>query len=256
MWLRRSRAATDGISHRHTRQSRRLVVARQLGLLLVGTVLAATLGNWLANALDVNSLANPFSVVEYWARLPAERAWGQVIGVEIDPDGQSVWVLDRCGPKGCMAPIGKTISPIQKFDRDGKLIISFGAGFTGSLVQLFTTAHCQLLPPQWVPTVLGTGGQIHYVLNGPGGGTTFKLSTTRGGSAITSISGGSGTQSVGLTGQTMLMWATDRLNLWNPFAVSYNKPIVLVSNTCDLYSHWNFHGVFAENPQPYRGIQR
>ena len=24
----------------------------------------------------------------------------------------------------------------------------------------------------------------------------------------------------------MLMWSTDRLNLWNPFAVTYNKPIV------------------------------
>jgi hypothetical protein len=86
-------------------------------LLAVGTVLAVTLGSWLANALDVNSLANPFSVVENWAKLPTERAWGAVIGVEIDPDGKSVWVLDRCGPKGCMDPIGKTISPIQKFDR-------------------------------------------------------------------------------------------------------------------------------------------
>ena len=31
-------------------------------IVVVGTVLAVTLGNWLANALDINSLANPFSL--------------------------------------------------------------------------------------------------------------------------------------------------------------------------------------------------
>jgi hypothetical protein len=96
-------------------------------IVVVGNVLAVTLGNWLANAQDVNSPANPFTVVENWATLPTERAWDQVIGVEIDPDGKSVWVLDRGGPKGCMDPIGATINPIQKFDRNSKLIISFGA---------------------------------------------------------------------------------------------------------------------------------
>ena len=99
-------------------------------LLVVGTALAATPGIWLANALDFNSPAVPFGVVESWAKLPTDRAWGQVIGVEIDPDGKSVWVLDRCGPKGCMDPIGARLNPIQKFDRNGKLLTRFGAGLS------------------------------------------------------------------------------------------------------------------------------
>jgi len=48
-------------------------------IVVVGTVLAVTLGNWLANDQDVDSPANPFSIVENWAKLPTERAWGQVI---------------------------------------------------------------------------------------------------------------------------------------------------------------------------------
>jgi DNA-binding beta-propeller fold protein YncE len=48
-----------------------------------------------------------------------------VIGVEVDPDGESIWTLDRCGSSSCT---GSTVDPIQKFDRFGKLIRSFGAG--------------------------------------------------------------------------------------------------------------------------------
>jgi hypothetical protein len=33
-------------------------------VVVVGTVLAVALGNWLANAEDVDSLASPFSIVE------------------------------------------------------------------------------------------------------------------------------------------------------------------------------------------------
>jgi sugar lactone lactonase YvrE len=132
-------------------------------LLVVGAVLAVTLGNWLANAQDVDSLANQFSVVENWAKLPTERAWGQVIGVEIDPDGKSVWVLDRCGPKGCMDPIGATINPIQKFDRDGKLVTSFGAG-------LFNWPHGFFVDREgnvWATDGIGVNGK---------GNTVFKFS--------------------------------------------------------------------------------
>src|SRR5436853_1644661 len=35
--------------------------------------------------------------IENWAKLPQSRVWGEVIGTEISPGGQSVWVLDRCG---------------------------------------------------------------------------------------------------------------------------------------------------------------
>jgi sugar lactone lactonase YvrE len=47
------------------------------------------------------------------------------IGVDVDPDGTSLWVYDRCGAKMCE---GSKLDPIQKFDASGKFIKSFGGG--------------------------------------------------------------------------------------------------------------------------------
>jgi sugar lactone lactonase YvrE len=47
------------------------------------------------------------------------------IGVDIDRDGSSVWIFDRCGAKTCT---GSNVAPIQKFDASGKQLVSFGAG--------------------------------------------------------------------------------------------------------------------------------
>jgi streptogramin lyase len=81
-----------------------------------------------ATANEINADPNPYQAAQSWAKLPDGRSWGHVIGVEIDPDGESVWVLDRCGPAGCMSASGATIDPVQKFDRFGHLVKSFGAG--------------------------------------------------------------------------------------------------------------------------------
>ena len=60
-----------------------------------------------------------------WVQLPAGRSIGAAIAVEIDRDGKSVWVFDRCGGDDC----GKSnVAPIMKFDPTGKLVTSFGAG--------------------------------------------------------------------------------------------------------------------------------
>jgi sugar lactone lactonase YvrE len=97
-------------------------------ILLIGTMASFAMASWLGWAEEINLPPGPYSVLENWAKLPNGRMWGQVIGVEMDPDGESVWVFDRCGPTGCMDPIGSKINPIQKFDRDGNFITSFGAG--------------------------------------------------------------------------------------------------------------------------------
>src|SRR5947208_14766108 len=77
-------------------------------------------------AADPNAAPNPYRVQENWAQLPPGRKWGQTIGIDIDPDGKSIWTFDRCGARDC---IGKPdIAPIQKFDSGGKLLVSFGAG--------------------------------------------------------------------------------------------------------------------------------
>ena len=74
----------------------------------------------------VNSGANPYRTIRNWGMLPEERPWGAANGVDIDPDGQSVWVADRCGTReGC---VGSQVDPIQKFDESGNLLASFGGG--------------------------------------------------------------------------------------------------------------------------------
>jgi DNA-binding beta-propeller fold protein YncE len=74
----------------------------------------------------VNSGANPYRTIRNWGMLPAGRPWGAANGVGIDRDGKSVWVADRCGTaQGC---VGSKVDPIQKFDENGKLLKTFGAG--------------------------------------------------------------------------------------------------------------------------------
>ena len=68
---------------------------------------------------------NPYSAVENWAQMPAGRAWGSTSAVDVDPDGTSIWVAERCGKNTCA---GSDLPTILKFDASGKLVRSFGAG--------------------------------------------------------------------------------------------------------------------------------
>jgi sugar lactone lactonase YvrE len=72
-----------------------------------------------------NSQPNPYRTIENWAKLPEGRTWGSTSAVEIDRDGRSIWVAERCGANSCA---GKTDDPILHFDASGKLIKSFGSG--------------------------------------------------------------------------------------------------------------------------------
>ena len=72
-----------------------------------------------------NSQPNPYRTIENWAQLPAGRMWGSTSAVEIDRDGRSVWVAERCGANSCA---GKTDDSILHFDASGKLVKSFGSG--------------------------------------------------------------------------------------------------------------------------------
>src|SRR5690349_14846512 len=44
-----------------------------------------------------NSASNPYRAIENWANLPEGRTWGSTNAVDIDRDGVSVWVAERCG---------------------------------------------------------------------------------------------------------------------------------------------------------------
>ncbi|MEA2988520.1 MAG: hypothetical protein QOG83_1231 [Alphaproteobacteria bacterium] len=94
-------------------------------MLGIAVVAAIAVAGGRAQAQDPNSAPNPYKMEENWAKLPEGRKMGAPIGVEVDRDGKSVWVFDRCGANDC----GKsTVAPIMKFDPSGKFVTSFGAG--------------------------------------------------------------------------------------------------------------------------------
>jgi sugar lactone lactonase YvrE len=80
---------------------------------------------WAQTDAVPNSQPNPYVTVENWAKLPEGRMWGSTSAVDIDRDGKSVWVAERCGANSCA---GKNDPPILKFDAAGKLVKAFGEG--------------------------------------------------------------------------------------------------------------------------------
>ncbi len=72
-----------------------------------------------------NDLPNPYQTIEGWAKMPEGRTWGSTSAVEIDKDGVSIWVGERCGTNSCL---NSSLDPILKFDANGNLLKSFGAG--------------------------------------------------------------------------------------------------------------------------------
>jgi len=97
--------------------SRAVVV---LGLLFTSSAAAGQLFTDPANEHP-----NPYLTVNDYFKMPPGRTWGATSGVDIDIDGESIWVGERCGANSCA---GSDLDPILKFDRDGNLVQSFGAG--------------------------------------------------------------------------------------------------------------------------------
>jgi len=76
-------------------------------------------------ALGQNSAPNPYQAVEGWAKLPEGREWGATSAVYPANDGKHIWVAERCGANLC---VGSDVDPVLKFDQDGNVVKSFGAG--------------------------------------------------------------------------------------------------------------------------------
>lgn len=90
------------------------------GLVVVGVTAFAQ-----SSTEPINDRPNPYQSIENALKLPDGRTWGSTSAVDIDTDGRSVWVAERCGSNSCA---GSTADPILKFDASGKLVKSFGAG--------------------------------------------------------------------------------------------------------------------------------
>jgi streptogramin lyase len=96
---------------------------RTLTVALVGVV--AGLAGAQTTVEPVNSRPNPYQTVEGWAKMPEGRTWGSTSAVEIDPDGTSIWVAERCGANSCAV---SDLPVVLQFDASGKLVKSFGGG--------------------------------------------------------------------------------------------------------------------------------
>ena len=105
------------------------LLARLRFTLVVPVAVIALSGGRVYTQADVdpaaNNLPSPYQTIRNWGMLPEGRTWGSTAGIDIDPDGQSIWALDRCGANSCA---GSSLAPVLKFDASGKPLKSFGAG--------------------------------------------------------------------------------------------------------------------------------
>jgi sugar lactone lactonase YvrE len=97
-----------------------------VGAVLAFVVASGSTGYSQGRGQAVNDLPNPYKTVENHFQRPG-RAFGSTSAVDIDKDGRSIWVAERCGGNsGCLA--NPSVDPILLFDSSGKLVRSFGAG--------------------------------------------------------------------------------------------------------------------------------
>jgi len=87
--------------------------------------LSAAMAFAQADVQPTNSQPNPYETVTGWAKLPEGRMWGSTSAVEIDKDGRSIWVAERCGTNSCAE---SKLDSVFLFDQTGKLVRSFGSG--------------------------------------------------------------------------------------------------------------------------------
>ncbi len=121
---------------------------------------------------------NPYRTIEGWAKLPEGRSWGSTSAVDIDRDGRSIWVAERCGANTCLNRATGEISSLPtvlKFAADGSLVKSFGAG-----MMIFPHGiHVDRDANIWVtdgqdnaPVQAGAAGTAAAERNGPAPGAT------------------------------------------------------------------------------------
>lgn len=108
--------------------------ARRTGLFALGALVALSAGAGLiaqSSQTPTNEAPNPYTTVENHFKLPDGRTWGSTSAVEIDKDGKTIWVGERCSANSCWdATKGamSTLDTVLHFDESGKLVKSFGAG--------------------------------------------------------------------------------------------------------------------------------
>lgn len=98
--------------------------ANVVAWMLVAAVAGSAQWAWGQINEEVNTRPNAYSADQSFFKLPAGRTIGSTVGINLDRDGRSIWVFERCGGNVC---VGSDLAPILKFDAEGNLVKSFGA---------------------------------------------------------------------------------------------------------------------------------
>ncbi len=138
---------------------------------LCGLILVFTCA--VENVSAQNQAPNPYRTVEgVWAPLPDGRSWGSTSAVEVSPDGETIWALDRCGENTCVGH--DDLDTVFQFDKDGNLLTRFGAG-------MFVWPHGIDVDDQgnvWVADARGEGNRGHQIIKfSPEGEVLMRLGT-------------------------------------------------------------------------------
>ena len=138
----------------------------------VAAAIALSLGAAHTQSMvPTNSAPNPYRTIEGWAKMSEGRIWGSTAAVDIDPDGTSIWVAERCSAQGFIPASqmregqpfncdGMDLDPILKFDATGKLVRAFGKG-------LFVFPHGLHVDHEgnvWATDGIGRGAKGHTVM--------------------------------------------------------------------------------------------
>jgi DNA-binding beta-propeller fold protein YncE len=102
-----------------------------------------------------NDLPQPYRTTRDWGQLPPGVKWAAVTAVEPAPDG-TIYVIHRCFANSCA---GRSEAPILKYDANGKLLASWGAG-------MFVFPHGATVDRDgnlWVADARGENGKGHQV---------------------------------------------------------------------------------------------
>src|SRR5947209_12204891 len=102
-----------------------------------------------------NDLPQPYRTTRDWGELPPGVKWAAVTAVEPAPDG-TIYVVHRCFANSCA---GRSEAPILKYDANGKLLASWGAG-------MFIFPHGATVDRDgnlWVTDARGENGKGHQV---------------------------------------------------------------------------------------------
>ena len=143
----------------------------------VGAGLGATAAPMQAQNSEIpthtGQVPNPYRTVPgVWAPLPDGRDWGSTSLVEVSPDGETIWAVDRCGENSCVGH--DDLDVVFQFDKRGNILTQFGAG-------MFVWPHGIDVDPDgniWVADARGNEGRGHQVIKfSPEGVVLLRLGT-------------------------------------------------------------------------------